>query len=185
MRPRGSTRSCKSARRSGRIRRLLPSPEAAEAIVVLGCRVRPDGSPSSQLRRRVALAVTLYETGVAPLLVLSGGGGPVSEAEVMSGLARATGVPVTALLCEAASRNTAENALNSARLLREVGLSKVVLVSGRAHLLRARWLFRLAGLRVVGSAGVPARSSRRAIVSGIVEIAALPRSVWRVLRSRV
>jgi len=151
---------------------------------VLGCRVRPDGSPSSQLRRRVALAVTLYEAGVAPLLVMSGGGGPVSEAEVMAGLARAAGVPVTALLCEAVSRNTAENALNSARLLREAGLSRVVLVSSRAHLLRAHWLFRLAGLRVVGSAGVPARSAQRAIVSTIVEIAALPRSLLRVLRPR-
>ena len=151
---------------------------------MLGCRVRPDGSPSSQLRRRVALAVTLYKSGVAPLLVVSGGGAPVSEAQAMSELARAAGVPVTALLCETASRNTAENALNSARLLREIGLSRVVLVSSRAHLLRARWLFRLAGLRVVGSAGVPARSARQAIVSGIVEIVALPRSVLRVLRSR-
>src|SRR6476620_466179 len=100
MRPRGSTRSCKSARRSGRTRRVLPSPEAAEAIVVLGCRVRPDGSPSSPMRRRVALAVTLYQSGAAPLLVLSGGGAPVSEAQAMAELARAAGVPGTALLCE-------------------------------------------------------------------------------------
>ena len=136
------------------------------------------------MRRRVALAVTLYQSGAAPLLVLSGGGGPVSEAESMADLARAAGVPVSALLCEAVSRNTAENALNSARLLREVGLSKVVLVSGRAHLLRARWLFRLAGLRVISSAGVPARSARRGIVSAIVEIVALPHSLLRVLRPR-
>src|SRR5687767_9398781 len=147
MRPKGSTPSCKNARRSGRIRRDLSAPNAAEAIVVLGCRVRPDGSPTSQLRRRVALAVALYETGAAPLLVLSGGGTPVSEAQVMAGLARTAGVPEAALLYEGASRNTAENALNSARLLREMGLSRVLLVSSRTHLLRARWLFRLAGLR--------------------------------------
>jgi uncharacterized SAM-binding protein YcdF (DUF218 family) len=146
--------------------------------------VRPDGSPTSQLRRRVALAVALYETGAAPLLVLSGGGAPVSEAQVMAGLARAAGVPGAALLCEAGSRNTAENALNSAHLLREIGLSRVLLVSSRTHLLRARWLFRLAGLRVVGSAGVPARSTKRAIAASIVEIVAMPRSVLRVLRRR-
>lgn len=136
------------------------------------------------MRRRVALAVTLYQSGAAPLLVLSGGGAPVSEAQAMAELARAAGVPGTALLCEAASRNTAENALNSAALLRQIGLSRVLLVSSRTHLSRARWLFRLARLRVVGSAGVPARSARQAIVSGIVEIVALPRSVLRVLRSR-
>ena len=151
---------------------------------MLGCRVRPDGSPSSQLCRRVALAIVLYERGAAPVLVLSGGGAPVSEATAMAELARAAGVANTALLCEAASRNTAENALNSARLLRERGLSRVILVSGRAHLLRARWLFRLAGLRVVGSAGVPARSAHRAILSTLVELAALPRSLAQVLRRR-
>jgi SanA protein len=152
--------------------------------VVLGCRVRPDGTPSTQLRRRVALAVALYDAGAAPRLLLSGGGEPVSEAQVMADLATTAGVPTDALFCEATSRNTAENALYSASLLRELGLSRVVLVSSRAHLPRARWLFRLAGLRVVGSAGVPARSARRALVSIVIEIVALPRSVWRVLRPR-
>ena len=149
---------------------------------MLGCRVRPDGSPSSQLRRRVALGVRLYESGIAPLLVLSGGGVPVSEAQAMAELVRAAGVPATALLCEAASRNTAENALNSAHLLRELGRTRVVLVSSRTHLLRARWLFRLAGLRVVAFTGVPARSAQQAIVSAIIEIVALPHSLLRVLR---
>jgi uncharacterized SAM-binding protein YcdF (DUF218 family) len=164
--------------------RPLPSPEAADTIVVLGCRVRLDGTPSSQLRRRAALGVALYDAGAAPRLLLSGGGEPVSEAQVMAELAKAAGVPPGALLCEATSRNTAENALNSASLLRELGLSRVLLVSSRAHLPRARCLFRLAGLRVIGSAGVPARSARRALVAGVVEIVALPRSVWRVLRRR-
>ena len=151
---------------------------------MLGCRLRPDGSPTSQLRRRLALGVKLYQSGAAPLIVVSGGGAPVSEAQTMAELARAAGVPDPALVCEAASRNTAENALNSARLLRQIGLSRVLLVSSRMHLLRARWLFRLAGLRVVGSAGVPAGSTARAMISGLFEIAALPRSVWRVLRRR-
>jgi uncharacterized SAM-binding protein YcdF (DUF218 family) len=151
---------------------------------VLGCRVRPDGTASRQLRRRVALGVSLYESGAAPLLLMSGGGAPVSEAEVMTELAQAAGVPTAALLREDASRNTAENALNSARLLRKRGLATVVLVSGRAHLLRARCLFRLAGLRIVDSAGVAAPSARQAVASAFFEAVALPRSVARVLRSR-
>jgi uncharacterized SAM-binding protein YcdF (DUF218 family) len=151
---------------------------------VLGCRVRPDGSPSRQLRRRVALGVALYEAGAAPLLVLSGGGAPVIEAQVMADLAQAAGVPRSAMLCETTSRNTAENAVHSARLLRQRGLSRVVLVSGRAHLLRAGLLCHLAGLRVVGSAGVPARSLTQAIVSRFFEILALPRSIAQVLRRR-
>jgi uncharacterized SAM-binding protein YcdF (DUF218 family) len=156
----------------------------ADAIIVLGCRVRPDGTASSQLRHRVALAVALYQSGAAPMLVLSGGGAPVSEAQVMAELATAAGVPPASLLCEDASRNTAENALNSAHLLLDRRLSQVLLVSSRAHLRRARWLFHLAGLRVAGSAGVPARSTRQAILSHVIELAELPLGVARVLRRR-
>src|SRR5438046_10572000 len=97
---------CKSARRSGKTPRGLSSPTAADAIVVLGCRVRADGTPSRQMRRRVALGVALYDNGAAPLLLLTGGGTPLSEALVMAGLATASGVPSAALVCETASRNT-------------------------------------------------------------------------------
>ena len=155
----------------------------ADAIVVLGCRLRPDGSPSRQLRERVACALDLYRAGAAPLLLLAGGGlGPVAEAEAMRGLAREAGVAEAALLCEPWSRTTAENALYAASLLRERGVSRVVLVSHGTHLLRARPLFRLAGLDVVAAAGVPARSAGAALASTLYNLAALPRSILAVLR---
>ena len=176
--------SWRSVRRCGGTRKGRLPPGRAEAIVVLGCRLRPDGAPSGQLRRRVALGIELYRAGTAPLLLLSGGGAPVSEAQVMARLATAAGVPLAALLCEPWSRNTAENALNSARLLREQGLSRIVVVSQSAHLMRARLLFRLAGLTVVATAGVPALTHRKALVSAIYEALALPRSIGRLLRRR-
>jgi uncharacterized SAM-binding protein YcdF (DUF218 family) len=158
---------------------------AAEAIVVLGCRLAAEGRPSERLRRRVALAVELYRAGAAPFLVLSGGGtGSVAEAEIMRDLTRAAGVPQTALLCEPDSRNTVENAINSARLLRERGLARVILVSDRTHLPRAALLFRLAGLDVVGRAGVPAYSRRRTWLAACYEFGALPRSLLRLLTAR-
>lgn len=170
---------------AGRLTPPLPlSGERAEAIVVLGCRLRPDGTAGGQLRRRVALGVELYRAGVAPLLLMSGGGAPVAEAEIMAELARAAGVPAAALLCEAASRNTAENAVNSARLLRAQALGRVVVVSQRAHLPRARLLFRLAGLAVVATAGASAASPAQALAAAVHEIVALPRSLARVLRRR-
>ena len=158
------------------------SPEARldnpEAIVALGCRLDPAGQPSARLRERVALGVRLFRERAAPLLLVAGGGG---EAEAMAGLARAAGVPDRALILETASRNTAENALYSARLLRERGLSRIVLVSHQTHLLRSRLLFRLAGLCVVASTGVPARSAGQTLALVLYETAALPRSALRVL----
>jgi uncharacterized SAM-binding protein YcdF (DUF218 family) len=152
----------------------------AEAIVVLGCRLRDDGAPSPVLRRRVARAVELYRAGRAPLLLMSGGGaGPTAEAAIMRELALAAGVPEAALLCEPASRDTVENALNAARLLRERGIGRVVLVSDATHLPRAALLFRLAGLDIVGQAGVRALSATRAFFTSAYELVALPRSLLR------
>lgn len=162
-----------------------PPQPAADAIVVLGCKLRPGGAPSGRLRRRVALAASLYEAGVAPVLLLSGGGrGPLAEAEAMRALAAAAGVAAAALLCESRSRNTAENAVEAARVLRRRGLRRVVLVSDRTHLFRARLLFAMAGLTVVGAAGVPAASAAAAIRAAVYEAAGLPRSLVRLLRAR-
>lgn len=148
----------------------------ADAIVVLGCR------GSAALERRLEIGVRLFEEGAAPLLVLSGGGaGPVAEAELMRRAAIAHGLPQTALLVDAISRNTFENARETARLLGARGLRSVMLVSDRAHLLRAAVLFRLAGLHIAGRAGVPARSLVRQAGASLREIAALPGSLLRAL----
>ena len=107
------------------------------------------------------MAIRLLQEGAAPLLLLSGGGdGPVPEAEIMRRMALARGVPEAALLVEPGSRDTVENARETARLLRSRGGRSVLLVSDRAHLPRAALLFRLAGLRVAGRAGVPPPSIR-------------------------
>jgi uncharacterized SAM-binding protein YcdF (DUF218 family) len=127
----------------------------------------------------------MYRKGVAPLLVLSGGGrGPIPEAAVMREVALRAQVPEAALLCEAESRNTAENALHSAWLLRDRGLDRVMLVSDRAHLLRARLLFRLAGLTVAAVAPVPASSRLAGLASVLRNLAAMPVSLLAVLTRR-
>ena len=146
----------------------------ADAIVVLGCR-----GPAA-LRRRLEIGIRLFEIGAAPLLVLSGGGsGPTPEAESMRRAAMVHGVPPAAMLVDTVSRNTVENARETARLLSALGLGSVVLVSDRVHLPRATLLFRLAGLRVAGRAAVPARSLRRAAGAALREILALPCSLLR------
>lgn len=125
----------------------------------------------------------LYHEGAASLLLLSGGGaGPMPEAEIMRELALAQGVPKRALLVEPASRNTVENALEVAKLLRPQGRNSVLLVSDRSHLPRAALLFRLAGLRVAGWAGVRPRSLLRETGAAIRECAVLP---WSLLRALV
>jgi uncharacterized SAM-binding protein YcdF (DUF218 family) len=148
----------------------------ADAIVVLGC------PGSARRRRRIDHGVRLYHQGVAPLLLLSGGGsGPEPEAEIMRRIALTHGVPPAALLIEAHSRDTLGNARETARLLRAHGLRSAVLVSDRAHLPRAALLFRLAGVRVAGRSGVRAPSLAGEIGAAAREMAKLPGSLGRAL----
>ena len=152
-----------------------PWQKTPDAIVVLGCRVGPGGSPSAALIRRVDRGVQLFHEGAAPLLVFSGGGaGPVPEASIMREMALGWGVPEAAVVIESFSHNTLENARETARLLGLRGLRSVLLVSNRTHLPRAILLFRFAGLDVVGWAAAMPPSTTWAARAAIHECAALP-----------
>jgi uncharacterized SAM-binding protein YcdF (DUF218 family) len=144
----------------------------ADAIVVLGCK------SSARRRRRVECGVRLCREGVAPVLLLSGGGsGPEPEAEIMLRIALAHGVPQAALLIEARSRDTLGNARETALLLRAHDLRTVVLVSDRTHLPRAALLFRVAGIVVAGQSGIRSPSLLTELGTAIREMAALPWSL--------
>ncbi len=129
-----------------------------DAIVVLGGGVADQGSlrPGVELSdhtlRRTMCGVSLFEQGLAPRLVLTGGDasifgeGPLEAAE-MARLASRLGVPTEALVVESRSRTTYENAVQTMQLL---GGSSVVVVTSASHIARARGLFRKQGMRVEG-----------------------------------
>lgn len=124
----------------------------ADAIVVLGNRPPrgPDGRIAPELERRVRRGVELYQQGLAPRLVVTGGPAPGggTEAEVMAAHARALGVPDGAIVREDRSRDTAENARFSVAALcggRRACRPRVIVVSSPYHLRRAVRLFECAG----------------------------------------
>ncbi len=141
---------------------------AADAIVVLGALLRPDGTLSEVLRERVEAGLALWRAGAAPLLCVTGGPsrGGRAEADVMAEALALAGVPAAALRVERASRTTAENATHVAALLAADQVRTVWLVTQPFHLRRARWLFRRAGLdarahRIIG--GLQDREPARAL----------------------
>ncbi len=96
-------------------------------IIVLGCAIRKDGSPTPLLRGRLDRALAFAKdqeagTGKAPVFVLSGGRGPnecVSEAESMRRYLAEQGVPAERMLLEDRSTDTAENMAFSKQLIQE------------------------------------------------------------------
>ena len=85
-------------------------------------------------------AIRLYKQQFAPLIIFSGAAldttGP-SNAQAMRSQALKQGVPDEAILIEEFSRNTAENAANTARFIADRDLSRIILVTSGYHQRRA------------------------------------------------
>lgn len=130
---------------------------SADVIVVLGGGRAYDGSeygwpdaPSEQTISRLAYSAFLQRESGLPMLLTGGRvyGEDYSEAELMQRLLK-SGFDLSAEWIEGRSRNTYENAAFSAEMLREAGLSQVVLVSQAWHLNRAVPVFEAQGLQVL------------------------------------
>lgn len=123
----------------------------ADAIVVLGCRVEDDGTPSPCLAARTDAAVALWKEGRAPRIVFTGGvtNGKVAEAGVEAARAHAAGVPTGAMVIEGRSTSTAENAAFAAQLLPDPP-GRLILVTDALHLPRAMRCFAAVGGEVSG-----------------------------------
>jgi uncharacterized SAM-binding protein YcdF (DUF218 family) len=118
----------------------------ADAVVVLGA-AQYDGEPSSIFSWRLRHAQELYEEGVAPLIVTTGGGrvGDVTtEAEAGRDYLVGRGVPAEAVLAVGEGSDT----LGSLRAVAAAGAEwgDVVLVSDPWHSLRSRTMARDLGL---------------------------------------
>lgn len=144
--------------------------------IVLGAAVWAGGVASPTLRRRAEAAAALYRAGRVSAIVATGGIGkyPPAEAEAIRELLINQGVPESAVILEAHSRNTAENIAFAADLL--PGGSAVVLVSDAWHLPRARLIAGRLGLRASATApplrGTRALFAARSILREIVALAA-------------
>ncbi|MFL5681068.1 MAG: YdcF family protein [Chloroflexota bacterium] len=150
----------------------------ADAIVVLGA-AQYDGRPSPVFRARLEHAVSLYQQGLAPLLVVTGGkaeGDRTTEAAVARAFAIANHVPPDAILVEDRARNTLESIRTVGSLLRQRGLHSAVFVSDRTHMLR---VLRMAHDQGITGWGSPTRTSPtdadpgRRVDATIHELAAL------------
>lgn len=107
----------------------------AQAIVVLGA-AQYNGQPSPVFQARLDHAADLYEQGLAPVVVVTGGGQPgdrYSEAQAAAEYLYTQGVPDSAQRREVDGRNSWESLAATARFLRREGIDRVLLVSDPWH----------------------------------------------------
>ena len=118
-------------------------------IVVMGARLKADGTASRALLRRVARAIDVGRKFENARYIVTGGNprGGRSEAAAMREVLLAHGVGDDRIIVEQNSRDTLQSVVNCTRLIRSLGRPRSVIVcTDRYHLTRCRLLFRLAGI---------------------------------------
>ncbi len=142
---------------------LKPSPGQADAIVVLSGSyelpnsVQQEAVLGSDTEQRCLHAADVYHR-VKPIpIVVSGAGidptlAAPSSAELMRDMLVKLGVQAGDLRLEPSSRSTYENAVECRKLLYQLGIRRIFLVTEATHMRRAVLCFRQQGIEVVPAA---------------------------------
>lgn len=122
-----------------------------ECILVLGCAVRPDGTPSAMLAERLDRGIELYEKGAAPKLLMSGDNGQVEYNEVvpMGNYALEKAVPSQDIFLDYAGFSTYESMYRAKEIFQA---KKILIVTQKYHLHRALYIAKAMGLDAYGVA---------------------------------
>ncbi len=139
--------------------RILPLEEAsaptdADCILVLGCQVKADGTPSHMLHDRVMQGVALYKAGAAPVLFMTGDSRNEGYDEVgtMKALAVEAGVPEEAIVTDPYGLSTYDSVLRAKEIF---GYDNVIVVTQEYHLYRAIYIAGENGVEAYGVASDP------------------------------
>ena len=164
------------------------------AMIVLSAGIDPDelGTPAMERLSDAALdrcigAARIYRTYGFGHVILSGRDPALAPAELVGGMAdlmEALGVPREKILLETEALDTRENALFSARVVRDLQATRVVVVTSALHMPRAvRW-FERAGLRVIPAPvrfDPPAPASLETLIPSATALARSRRVVHEVI----
>ena len=123
----------------------------AQAALVLGAQVMPNGAPSSMLSDRIDAAAELYEAGKVDKLLLSGDHGRVNYDEVgtMKRILLARGIPAQDIFTDHAGFDTWDSAQRAKRVF---DVRSAIVVTQKFHMARALYDARQAGLTATGYA---------------------------------
>lgn len=124
-------------------------PLKSDCIIILGCKVRGQ-TPSPYLLARVDEGLRLYQEGLAPYIIVSGGKGrgeDISEARWMKDYLVARGVNPSVIITDDRSFSTRENMSYSAWFMQNWGFDNAIIVSNKFHLMRAAYIAEKLGIK--------------------------------------
>lgn len=123
--------------------------EDVDCILVLGCGIHDDGSPSDMLHDRLRRSVELYEAGAAPKLLMSGDHGRkgYDEVDAMKSFAVEAGIPSENVFMDHAGFSTYETMVRAKEIFQA---QKIIIVTQEYHLYRAMYIGQRLGMEVYG-----------------------------------
>lgn len=149
--------------------------------IVLGSSVTAAGEPSPRLQARLDRAGELWQAGVFPVVIVSGGIEPEGrdEAAVMARyLEQHWHIPPSAILLDATGNTTHDTACHSAALMQQYGYHSALVISQYFHIARSRDALQQAGINEIHHAHAHFFESRD-IYSTVRELVAWPVYHWR------
>lgn len=134
--------------------RIVTQEEAAQltgvdCILVLGCGVREDGTPTHMLEDRLKRSVALFKAGAAPKLLMSGDHSreDYNEVGAMKEYALAAGIPGEDIFMDHAGFSTYESLYRAKEIFKA---EKLIIVTQEYHLYRALYIAEKMGLEAYG-----------------------------------
>jgi len=124
--------------------------QKADAIVIFGA-AQYAGHPSPVYKARLEHGYELYEKGMAPLIITTGGAGQdpdFSEGGVGRDYLLRRGVPEKSLIAETQGSDTAQSAARVGNIMRVNGMRRCIAVSDAYHVFRIRALLEREGVQV-------------------------------------
>lgn len=132
---------------------LQSSTVKTDVILIFGNKVELSGEPSLRLQSRLDEGLRLYEEGVAPLIIVSGGIGKegFDEAAVMKDYLIEKGVETENIIEDPEGNNSYLTGKNLVKISEEYNIKSVTLVSQYYHILRAKHVIKRFGFDEVYS----------------------------------
>ena len=123
----------------------------ADAVVVLGASVLPDGTPSDILKDRLETAVALYDAGCARAIIVSGDNrtSHYNESEAMKRYCVELGVPSQDVYEDHAGYSTYESMYRARHVF---GCERIIVTTQAYHLYRAMFVAQGWGMEAGGVA---------------------------------
>jgi uncharacterized SAM-binding protein YcdF (DUF218 family) len=155
----------------------------ADAIVVFGA-AEYSGHPSPVLRARLDHAFELFQRGLAPVVITTGGAAAdpsFSEGGVGRDYLMRRGVPERSLIAETQGRDTSESAVRVGVIMHANGLHSCIAVSDAYHVFRIRKLLEHEGIGPVYVAPRPdsrPHSVTQRVIAVLRETTSF--SLWRI-----